>query len=58
VSQVAVQHSDDQSVPMVGIGLCSDLGHTRCPRCWRWVPALETSSLGPVCPRCIAALNG
>ncbi len=31
--------------------------YVRCPRCWRSVPALQTSASGDVCPRCIAALN-
>lgn len=30
----------------------------RCPRSWRWVPALvETDAWGPVSPRCAAALQ-
>ena len=33
-------------------------GHVRCPRCWRWVPALETNpTFGDVCPRCSDALK-
>jgi isoleucyl-tRNA synthetase len=36
---------------------CAGLGYHRCPRCWRWVPALETTSSGDVCPRCVAALT-
>ena len=36
---------------------CSEIGYHRCPRCWRWVPALEPSSHGNVCPRCVAALK-
>jgi isoleucyl-tRNA synthetase len=35
---------------------CSELGHVRCPRCWRWVPTLASSSHGEVCPRCAEAL--
>ncbi len=35
----------------------SELDFTRCPRCWRWVPTLEGSSLGLVCPRCTEALK-
>ncbi len=35
----------------------SALGHVRCPRCWRWVPALEPEPRGDVCPRCIIALK-
>jgi isoleucyl-tRNA synthetase len=36
---------------------CSELGHVRCPRCWRWVPALVQSPLAEVCPRCAEALK-
>jgi len=36
---------------------CSELGHTRCPRCWRWVPALEATPLADTCPRCAEALR-
>jgi isoleucyl-tRNA synthetase len=36
---------------------CSELNYLRCPRCWRWVPALEASSHGEVCPRCAEALQ-
>ena len=32
-------------------------GFVRCPRCWRWVPALRPTALGEVCPRCGEALN-
>ncbi|WP_438483126.1 isoleucine--tRNA ligase [Oleiharenicola lentus] len=32
-------------------------GFVRCPRCWRWVPALHTTPHGEVCPRCEEALN-
>ena len=51
-------------VPAVGADLvtvtvrhCSELGHVRCPRCWRWVPALVASPLAEVCPRCAEALK-
>ena len=36
---------------------CSELGLVRCPRCWRWVPALESSSHAEICPRCVEALK-
>jgi isoleucyl-tRNA synthetase len=36
---------------------CSELDYVRCPRCWRWVPSLESSSLQDVCPRCAEALR-
>ena len=35
---------------------CAELGHARCPRCWRWVPALQPTSHGATCPRCAEAL--
>jgi isoleucyl-tRNA synthetase len=34
-----------------------ELGYVRCPRCWRWVPSLETTVHGDVCPRCAEALH-
>jgi len=39
------------------VAACSELGHVRCPRCWRWVPSLSTSAQGELCPRCISALS-
>jgi isoleucyl-tRNA synthetase len=36
---------------------CHELNFTRCPRCWRWVPGLEGSSSGEICPRCAEALK-
>lgn len=36
---------------------CSELGFVRCPRCWRWVPALQTLGENEICPRCADALN-
>jgi isoleucyl-tRNA synthetase len=41
----------------VSVQPCSELGLVRCPRCWRWVPALVGSSSGETCPRCAEALN-
>ncbi len=41
----------------VSVQPCSELGYVRCPRCWRWVPALEASAHGDVCPRCAEALK-
>jgi isoleucyl-tRNA synthetase len=41
----------------VSVRPCSELNYVRCPRCWRWVPALEASSHGDVCPRCADALK-
>jgi isoleucyl-tRNA synthetase len=36
---------------------CEEINLAPCPRCWRWVPALEASSHGEVCPRCAEALK-
>ncbi|HYP17569.1 MAG TPA: isoleucine--tRNA ligase [Opitutus sp.] len=36
---------------------CGELDHVRCPRCWRWVPALEPRPPQDVCPRCAEALK-
>ncbi len=45
--------------PALGVSVrpCSELGFVRCPRCWRWVPALQASAHGDVCPRCAEALS-
>jgi len=32
-------------------------GFARCPRCWRWVPALQPTAFGEICPRCSEALH-
>ncbi len=40
----------------VSVRPCEELGYVRCPRCWRWVPALQATSHGDVCPRCAEAL--
>ena len=36
---------------------CAEAGMVRCPRCWRWVPALVPSKIAEVCPRCAEALG-
>jgi len=41
----------------VNIRPCSELEFHRCPRCWRWVPALESSPRDNVCPRCAEAMR-
>ena len=47
------------SAEAIGISIraCAEIGHVRCPRCWRWVPSLEHTSLADVCPRCVDALK-
>jgi isoleucyl-tRNA synthetase len=41
----------------IQVGLSSELGFRRCPRCWRWVPKVVHTLHGEVCPRCEEALN-
>ena len=41
----------------ISVRPAQELGHVRCPRCWRWVPALENTVHGDVCPRCVQALS-
>jgi isoleucyl-tRNA synthetase len=55
VSQVDLELGDGADT--VQVRHCRELGHERCPRCWRWVPALESIERGVVCPRCVAALR-
>ncbi|OAM91741.1 isoleucine--tRNA ligase [Termitidicoccus mucosus] len=57
VSEVRLATGDDaDSAALIAVQHCQELGHARCPRCWRWVPALQTTSHGDVCPRCADAL--
>jgi isoleucyl-tRNA synthetase len=41
----------------ISVRPAQELGCVRCPRCWRWVPALENTVHGDVCPRCVQALS-
>jgi isoleucyl-tRNA synthetase len=44
--------------PAASVRPAQELGHHRCPRCWRWVPALVTAANdASVCPRCADALR-
>ncbi len=56
VSHVTVQPGANPSLE-VAVRHGEELGYVRCPRCWRWVPALEATSHGEVCPRCAEALK-
>ncbi len=56
VSHVTVSPAKGAAL-QVAVRPCSELGHGRCPRCWRWVPRLEPSSHGELCPRCAEALT-
>ncbi|MGD1031859.1 MAG: isoleucine--tRNA ligase [Opitutaceae bacterium] len=62
VSRVSVETvGGTQPGPAGSIGVevrhCQELGHVRCPRCWRWVPRLDHMARGDVCPRCVDALK-
>lgn len=56
VSHVAIGSASTAS-SSVTIRPCQELGYHRCPRCWRWVPALEKTDQGELCPRCTEALS-
>jgi len=58
VSHIALTASAPGSAISATVRPCADLGYTRCPRCWRWVPALATTAAhGDLCPRCVQALD-
>ena len=42
VSDVKVKATTEPGDPFrVEVRTCAELGHVRCPRCWRWVPSLD-----------------
>jgi len=58
VSDVKLEAEAEPGAPFgVKVRPCSELGHVRCPRCWRWVPSLVHSPVAEVCPRCAQALK-
>ena len=56
VSHVTIQEGTNPTLE-VSVRHGEELGYARCPRCWRWVPALETTGRGDTCPRCAEALR-
>jgi isoleucyl-tRNA synthetase len=56
VSHVAVEPQAGAALEVKAIH-AQAAGFVRCPRCWRWVPALNQTPHGEVCPRCAEALN-
>ncbi len=57
VSDVKVEATAEPGDPFsVSALTCAELGHVRCPRCWRWVPSLVEKPIASVCPRCAEAL--
>jgi len=59
VSQVALEKSDtataNEKALQIRVRTGEEAGLVRCPRCWRWEPALDPET--GVCPRCAAALS-
>jgi isoleucyl-tRNA synthetase len=55
VSLVALVPADGTAL-RVDVQPCSERNLVRCPRCWRWVPALVSGPHGETCPRCADAL--
>ncbi|GAB5561183.1 MAG: isoleucine--tRNA ligase [Synoicihabitans sp.] len=55
VSHVSLETADNDS--SIEVKHCEELDFVRCPRCWRWVPALQTTDEGEICPRCADALG-
>jgi isoleucyl-tRNA synthetase len=53
-----VAASDSASPLAFTVQPSSELGAAHCPRCRRWVPGLEATENGQVCPRCREALQG
>ncbi len=56
VSHVTIQEGTNPTFE-VSVRHGEELGSARCPRCWRWVPSLETTEHGDTCPRCAEALR-
>jgi len=57
VSRVDLAPTDSKSDAMaISVRPAQETNPCRCPRCWRWVPALEPSGHGDVCSRCVEAL--
>ena len=54
VSHVELHTAAPSSALTPSVRPCSELGLSRCMRCWRWVPALEGTLHGDICSRCAA----
>ena len=57
VSHSEVIETDSDQPCTIDVVPARERGFVRCPRCWRWVPALRPTAHGEVCPRCGEALN-
>jgi len=59
VSRVTVEKADEAGSDSAAVSVrhAQEVNPCRCPRCWRWVPALRPSGWGDVCSRCFEALR-
>jgi isoleucyl-tRNA synthetase len=57
VSHVTLAETPAATALAVAARPAAELGHVRCPRCWRWVPALQPAGEHEVCPRCAEAIH-
>jgi isoleucyl-tRNA synthetase len=57
VSHVELQESAADRRISIEVRPARELGFVRCPRCWRWVPALPPTDHGELCPRCSDAVS-
>jgi isoleucyl-tRNA synthetase len=57
VSHVTLAETPATTSLAVAARPCAELGYVRCPRCWRWVPALQPAGDHEVCPRCAEAIT-
>lgn len=58
VSEVSLADAPEGTPLTVEAVKAETLGYVRCPRSWRWVPALvEAGTFGKVSPRCLDALK-
>lgn len=57
VSHVVLAETPAPNPLAIAARPCSELGFVRCPRCWRWVPALQAAGEHEVCPRCAEAVT-
>jgi isoleucyl-tRNA synthetase len=57
VSLVEVRETASDEPCTIDVIPARELGFVRCPRCWRWIPALRPTAYGDLCPRCTDALE-
>ena len=57
VSHAEVLETPSEQPCTIDVIPARERSFVRCPRCWRWVPALRPTPLGEICPRCGEALN-